>query len=221
MVTSYPPERHVLRDLRFMFDEHGDGTSVAWLPVVPEVCTDMGSVRAGALATLVDVLGGGAAATAAHPNWIATADLTVHLVRRVAADAVEARARVLRAGRTTVVIDVTLQKWLVDNGIDPNGFDLFTTPFEANGSGFDQLLDSTTIAPDGTITISDGTTTQTTTVDTSGGSATVSTTTTSGSASIAFPSPLWRRRMSWSVHETRKYSWRRRSSRPAVMRASG
>ena len=86
MVTSYPPERHVLRDLRFMFDEHGDGMSVAWLPVVPEVCTDMGSVRAGALATLVDVLGGGAAATAAHPNWIATADLTVHLVRRVAAD---------------------------------------------------------------------------------------------------------------------------------------
>jgi len=108
MVTSYPPERHVLRDLRFMFDEHGDGMSVAWLPVVPEVCTDMGSVRAGALATLVDVLGGGAAATAAHPNWIATADLTVHLVRRVAADAVEARARVLRAGRPTVGIEGTL-----------------------------------------------------------------------------------------------------------------
>jgi uncharacterized protein (TIGR00369 family) len=109
MVTSYPPERHLLRDLRFTFGEHADGTSVAWLPVIPEVCTDAGSVRAGALATLVDVLGGGLAATAAHPNWIATADLTVHLVRGVAGDAVEARARVLRAGRTTVVIEVALQ----------------------------------------------------------------------------------------------------------------
>jgi uncharacterized protein (TIGR00369 family) len=108
MVTSYPPERHLLRDLRFTFDEHADGTSVARLPVVPEVCTDAGSVRAGALATLVDVLGGGLAATAVHPNWIATADLTVHLVRGVAGDAVEASARVLRAGRTTVVIEVAL-----------------------------------------------------------------------------------------------------------------
>jgi uncharacterized protein (TIGR00369 family) len=108
MVTSYPPDRHLLRDLRFAFDEHPDGTSVASLPVIPEVCTDTGSVRAGAVATLVDVLGGGVAATAAHPNWIATADLTVHLVRRVATGSVEARARVLRAGRTTVVIEVTL-----------------------------------------------------------------------------------------------------------------
>ena len=50
------------------------------MPVVPELCTADGSVRAGALATLVDVIGGGLAATVAHPDWIATADLTLHLV---------------------------------------------------------------------------------------------------------------------------------------------
>jgi uncharacterized protein (TIGR00369 family) len=107
--APYPPDRHLLRDLRLSFD-HGadDNTSCAWLPVVPEVCASDGSVRAGALATLVDVIGGGLAATAAQPDWIATADLTLHLVAAATHGTVEARARVVHAGRTTVVIEVTL-----------------------------------------------------------------------------------------------------------------
>jgi len=81
-----------------------------------------------------------------------------------------------------VVVKEIVQKWLVDNGIDPANFDLISTPFDANGSGFDGVLDLSTIAADGTITITDGTTTQTTTVtpNTTDGSATVATTTTSG-----------------------------------------
>ena len=86
-------------------------------PVVPELCGDDGSIRAGALTTLVDVIGGGLAATTAHPNWIATADLTLHLVRGRDRGVVEARARVLRAGRTTVVLEVDLA--VAD---DPIGF---------------------------------------------------------------------------------------------------
>ncbi len=79
------------------------------MPVVPELCTDRGVARAGALATLVDVIGGGLAATAAHPDWIATADLTLHVVGGAApGTTVQADARVLRAGRTTVVIEVDL-----------------------------------------------------------------------------------------------------------------
>ncbi len=107
--APYPPDRHLLRDLRLSF-EHGedDDTSRAWLPVVPELCALDGSVRAGALATLVDVIGGGLAATVAHPDWIATADLTLHLVRAATQGTVEARARVVHAGRTTVVIEVAL-----------------------------------------------------------------------------------------------------------------
>jgi uncharacterized protein (TIGR00369 family) len=72
------------------------------------VCTADGAVRAGALATLVDVIGGGLAATVAHPGWIATADLTLHVVAAVTGGSVEARARVAHAGRTTVVIEVDL-----------------------------------------------------------------------------------------------------------------
>ena len=81
MSTSYPPDRHLLRDLRLSFEHGADRTSRAWMPVAPELCAADGAVRAGALATLVDVIGGGLAAAAAHPSWIATADLTLHLMR--------------------------------------------------------------------------------------------------------------------------------------------
>jgi uncharacterized protein (TIGR00369 family) len=110
MPVEYPPENHLLRDLRFSFEHDDEGNrSRAWMPVVPELCTDLGHARAGALATLVDVIGGGLAASAAAPGWIATADLTLHLVRAARpGSVVEARANVLRAGRTTVVIEVAL-----------------------------------------------------------------------------------------------------------------
>src|SRR5947207_8483820 len=109
MTSTYPPERHLLRDLQLQFDHSDGATSRAWLPVVPELCTDDGSVRAGALATLVDVIGGGLAATTAQPDWIATADLTLHLVGAATTGRVAAAARVVHAGRTTVVIEVELR----------------------------------------------------------------------------------------------------------------
>ena len=109
-MTMYPPDEHLLRDLRLSFDHSADGrTSRAWLPIVPELCTDRETARAGALATLVDVIGGGLAATAAQPHWIATADLTLHLVTAARpGSVVEARAEILRAGRTTLVMEVAL-----------------------------------------------------------------------------------------------------------------
>lgn len=82
----------------------------------------------------------------------------------------------------TIVVKEIVQKWLVDKGLDPATFDLISTPFDANGSGFDGVLDLSSIASNGMITITDGTTTQTTTVtpNTTDGSASVATTTTSG-----------------------------------------
>jgi uncharacterized protein (TIGR00369 family) len=105
---DYPPAQHVLRDLRLTVEHHPDGTALAWIPAPPEIRNLSGSVRAGALAVLVDVVGGGLAAVAARPDWIATADLSLHLTpRRVGGD-VEARGRVVRKGRTTVVLEVDL-----------------------------------------------------------------------------------------------------------------
>ncbi len=104
----YPPERHLLRDLRLEAEHRPDGTSSAWIPMAPEVQTPSGAPAIGAVTTLVDALGGGMAIPTVLPNWIATADLTLHLVPGPARDALEARGRVARAGRTTVVLEVDL-----------------------------------------------------------------------------------------------------------------
>ncbi|MGI8795124.1 MAG: PaaI family thioesterase [Acidimicrobiia bacterium] len=105
---GYPPERHLLRDLRLEAEHRPDGTSTAWIPMTPEVQTPKGTPSLGAVTTLVDALGGGMAIPAVLPNWIATADLTLHLLPGPAGEAVEARGQVARAGRTTVVLEVEL-----------------------------------------------------------------------------------------------------------------
>lgn len=107
--AEYPPQRHVHRDLRLALEHAADGSGRAWLPVTPEILTDGGAVRAGVLAVLVDVLAAGLALRAVSPDWVATADLTLHLAGApLCGDSgeVEAGARVLRRGRTTVVCEV-------------------------------------------------------------------------------------------------------------------
>jgi uncharacterized protein (TIGR00369 family) len=99
----------MLRDLQFSFIFDDDAPSRAFMPVVPEICDARGTVRTGVLATLVDVVGGGTAMHAAYPNWIATADLSLDVFGTAGAGStIEARPRVLRAGRTTVVLEVEL-----------------------------------------------------------------------------------------------------------------
>jgi acyl-coenzyme A thioesterase PaaI-like protein len=105
---AYPPAQHLLRDLALDVEHQDDGTSAAWLTITPALLDDTGAVRAGVLATIVDMVGGGLSAQVASPNWIATADLTLHMVGRATSGVVVATTRVLRAGRTTVVLEVLL-----------------------------------------------------------------------------------------------------------------
>ena len=107
-VGTYPPKQHVLRDLGFE-SEFGDGaTARGWIPVSEPVWSASGSPHPGALATLVDAVGGGLAGMAARPDWIATADLTLHVLPVTGVQRVEARGRVVRKGRTTIVVEVDL-----------------------------------------------------------------------------------------------------------------
>jgi acyl-coenzyme A thioesterase PaaI-like protein len=106
--VEYPPPHHLLRDLRLTVEHGEQGTSRAHMPVADALRTDLGTVRLGVLATFVDVIGGGLAALAAAPDWIATSDLSVHLGRLSEADDVHAIARVLRRGASTVVLEVDL-----------------------------------------------------------------------------------------------------------------
>src|SRR5438552_447387 len=87
------------------------------------------------------------------------------------------------------MVQVVVAKWLADAGVLAS-FDPLTSPFDANGTGFDQVLAQSTVsAGAGTITIVDNpsnpTVTQTTTiaVDVGASSVTVTTTTSSGGSS--------------------------------------
>lgn len=98
----------MLRDLA-LESTGGDGvTAQAWIAIDEHTRGITGLTHPGALATLVDAVGGGLAATAARPDWIATADLTLHLLPVAGVQRAQARGQVLRKGRTTVVIEVDL-----------------------------------------------------------------------------------------------------------------
>jgi uncharacterized protein (TIGR00369 family) len=105
---GYPPDEHVLRDLGIWIERDAGG-SRAGLEVVPEICNDRRHVRAGALATLVDVGGGESAVHAAGPHWVATSDLVLHVTRPVERGAVRVHPTLLRKTRSTLVFEVALR----------------------------------------------------------------------------------------------------------------
>jgi hypothetical protein len=81
----------------------------------------------------------------------------------------------------STLVQNAVQLWLNQAGVTAATFNLISTPFTANGTGVDLVLDQTTVNPStGSLVISDGTTTQTSTltVTPATGSIGVSTTTT-------------------------------------------
>jgi uncharacterized protein (TIGR00369 family) len=108
LAEGYPPPRHLLRDLLMSVELRGKRRSTVRAPVVPEICTDRGGVYVGVVATLVDVLGGGLAIRSIYPDWIATSDLSVYMTGQATSGTIMASGTVVRAGRTTVVIEVDI-----------------------------------------------------------------------------------------------------------------
>ncbi len=102
----YPPSRHLLRDLRLSIEFHDTGRAVTRAPVLPEACTEGGSLRVGVIAVLVDVLGGALSGRALSPDWMATSVLALHTAGRIGPGTAVAEGSVIRVGRTGAVIDV-------------------------------------------------------------------------------------------------------------------
>jgi acyl-coenzyme A thioesterase PaaI-like protein len=105
VVGGYPPPGHFLGDLGFATEVRSDTAAVARTRVTPFVTGGDGGARAGVLATLVDVVGGLLGVRILRPDWMATADLTLQLVRPAVGPLVEAQAELVRRGRTTMVIE--------------------------------------------------------------------------------------------------------------------
>ena len=108
IIGGYPPEHHVLRDLRLESESSPGLGARGWITVDEHLRGPTDLPHPGALATLVDAVGGGLAAMAARPDWIATADLTLHVVPRTGVQRAEAAGHVVRKGPTTVVVEVGL-----------------------------------------------------------------------------------------------------------------
>ncbi len=107
LTSTYPPAQHFLRDLRICIESTADEYQ-AHLEISPHLCSDQGGVRAGVVATLVDVVAGACAARATAPDWIATCDLVLHMLHPARAGQLLALTRILRRGRKTVVIEVEI-----------------------------------------------------------------------------------------------------------------
>jgi uncharacterized protein (TIGR00369 family) len=153
---GYPPERHVLRDLR-LWIERGEGVPRAGLRLVPGLCGPGGDVRAGVLATLADVAAAELAVRSVRPGWVATSGIVLHRLRRVRGERIEARSELVQRTRTKLVLEVTF----ADGESDPLalaslgfarlparegqrrmgvGADAARTEFALPGSGLDEPL---------------------------------------------------------------------------------
>lgn len=108
---SYPPAHHLLRDLAFT-GEHAEGRTRNRIEVTPGLLDDVG-VRLGVVATLVDVGGAGVALASVSPDWIATADLAVHLLHPITAGVVDVVCEPLRVGSRSIVVGARI--------VDANG----------------------------------------------------------------------------------------------------
>lgn len=103
--TTYPPDDHMLRDLR-LWIERGEAGARSGLEVVAEMLGDRGQLRAGILGILIDAAGGELAVRTALPSWVATSDMVYHVLRPAGPGPLEARPTLLRQTRSTLVFEV-------------------------------------------------------------------------------------------------------------------
>jgi len=94
--------------------EEATGTTVCEVDLRADLVNPAGMLQGGVIATLVDVAGGVAAARATSSRVVFTSDLTLHYLAAGRIGPVRAVARVLRRGRTSVVVEVEV----IDTGAD-------------------------------------------------------------------------------------------------------
>lgn len=104
-IAGYPPAQHYLSDLGMEAEVASATDARVRLRVTPHITGADGGVRAGVVATLVDVAGGSAALRALGPDWLATADLALEMVRPATGPWIEARGSVVRRGKTVLVVE--------------------------------------------------------------------------------------------------------------------
>jgi len=102
--------RDVSRYVRATMREREEGVIVGHMPVADHLRGADGAVRAGALLTLADQVGGLCAGLAALPDgWVVSTNLGAHVVAPARTGPLRAESWVLRAGRNAVVTQVEIR----------------------------------------------------------------------------------------------------------------
>lgn len=104
MTAAYPPEHHVLRDLRYEVERFSGAHARGWAPRQPGVCTADGAMRPSAITMMVDVAAASLAIVNAAPDWAATADLAYWCAAPITIGPAVCDARLVRAGSGTIVV---------------------------------------------------------------------------------------------------------------------
>jgi len=105
LAATYPPPRHVLRDLSLSIEPTGEGRAEARTVLGPALLRD-GEPVPGVLTTVIDGIGGHLAMFAVLPDWMATNELTLHRWGSPTGT-ISYDGTVLRRGRTNLVIEVS------------------------------------------------------------------------------------------------------------------
>jgi len=115
-MTDYDPDHHFLAELGMYDVEVPDGADLAMaMPVHGRVTNPRGGLQGGLMATLIDVTAGRAAlATAGEGRGVPTSDMHIRFLSAVTVGPAVAVARVLRRGRTQIVLQVDVR----DDGRD-------------------------------------------------------------------------------------------------------
>jgi acyl-coenzyme A thioesterase PaaI-like protein len=103
---AYPPEHHIIRDLRIVTERLALDHSVSLCPVTDHVRNAGGAAGLGLIVALTDVSGATVSLAAAAPDWPATADLSYQAIGPIREGPILAEARLVRRGSKTIVIEV-------------------------------------------------------------------------------------------------------------------
>lgn len=114
---TYPPAKHVMRDLDITTLIVSEQRSVGLIPIDDALRT-RGAAALGLLSIVADTQAALAALIAAQPDWIATADLTLTELHPVASPAAFVAATLLRKGSKIVVVTVDVFEAAADADIE-------------------------------------------------------------------------------------------------------
>lgn len=100
--VTYPPDHHLLRDLRVRSEWINDDECIFTAPVVPEICLPNGDLRLGPLFAVVDVALVATAIDFAEDDWCGTLDLAIRMRQPVVEGPLVLNCQVMRIGGTLI-----------------------------------------------------------------------------------------------------------------------